>query len=158
MRPRIVSLADAPTDGVNEVQTLEITGDPEGGDFTISFDGQTTAAIAWNATAAVVQTRLQALSNVGSGGVTVAGGPMPALVTITFGGNLSGLAVAEITTTLTGLTGGSPVADINTTVAGVRGSFRGVFKGTVLYDTVNGDLKVNSGTTARPVWTDLTVT
>ena len=39
----------------DEVQTVTITGGPTGGTFTLTWGGQTTAAIAYNATAATVQ-------------------------------------------------------------------------------------------------------
>ena len=47
--------------GANEVQTISITGSPTGGTFTLSFAGQTTAPIAYNASAATVVAALQAL-------------------------------------------------------------------------------------------------
>jgi hypothetical protein len=99
-----------------EVQTATITGAPAGGTFTLTYAGQTTAAIAYNATAAAVQTALEGLSNVSPGDVTVtgsAGGPY----TITFGGRLAGDQPA-ITATAS-LTGGtSPGVTMATTAAG----------------------------------------
>jgi YD repeat-containing protein len=58
----------------DSVQQVQLTGGPTGGTFTLSFGGQTTAAIAYNATAATVQAALQALSTIGAGNVLVAGG------------------------------------------------------------------------------------
>lgn len=61
-----------------EIQTVTITGGPTGGTFTLTFAGQTTAAIAYNATAAAVQAALETLSNIDVGNVEVsgtAGGP-----------------------------------------------------------------------------------
>jgi hypothetical protein len=91
------------TAGTNEVQTAT-----EGGSgltsFTLTFDGQTTAAIAAAATAAAVQTALEALNNIDPGDVVVtgsAGGPY----TITFGGRYSATNVPQITATPTGGTG-----------------------------------------------------
>ena len=58
------------------VQQVALTG--SSGTFTLTFGGQTTAAIAYNATAATVQSALQSLSSIGSGNVLVsgpAGGP-----------------------------------------------------------------------------------
>lgn len=55
--------------GTNEVQTLTINA--TGGTFTGTFGGQTTTALAYNATAAVVQAALEALSSIGSGNVAV---------------------------------------------------------------------------------------
>jgi len=53
--------------------TLTKTGTPTAGNFTLSYAGQTTANIAWNATASAVQTALGLLTNIGStaGNVTV---------------------------------------------------------------------------------------
>ena len=63
-------------------QTLTVTGSPTGGTVTYSVtagnETTTSATVAYNATAAVLAAALQALSNVGAGGVTVtgsAGGP-----------------------------------------------------------------------------------
>lgn len=101
----------------NEVQTATVTGTPTGGTFTLTWSGQTTAAIAYNATAATVQTALAALSNIGAGNVTVsgsAGGPY----TVTFVGALASTDVAVIAAT-SSLTGGSsPGVTIATTTAG----------------------------------------
>ena len=75
----------------SEVQTVTITGGPTGGTFTLTFDGETTAAIAYNAAASAVQSALEALSNVNSGDVTCAGGALPGTpVTVTFGGRFVG--------------------------------------------------------------------
>lgn len=57
------------TIGNNEVQT--VTVDATGGTFTITYSGQETSTIAYNATAAAVQTAVEALSTVGSGNVSV---------------------------------------------------------------------------------------
>jgi hypothetical protein len=101
----------------NEVQTATITGAPTGGTFTLTYSGQTTAAIAYNATAATVQAALEALSNLAPGDVVVtgnAGGPY----TLTFGGTLLGDNVASLTATAS-LTGGtSPGVTMATTTAG----------------------------------------
>lgn len=65
--------------GKNEIQSLSIVGGPPTtGNFELTFDGQTTADIAFNATAAVVQTALEALATIKSGNVTCSGGPLPA--------------------------------------------------------------------------------
>ena len=101
----------------NEVQTLTVTGGPTGGTFTITFDGQTTTAIAYNATAATVQTALEGLSHVNPGDITVtgnAGGPW----TLTFGGQYLGENVATVTTTEAFTGGTSPDITIATTTAG----------------------------------------
>ena len=101
----------------NEVQTATITGAPTGGTFTLTYSGQTTAAIAYNATPATVQAALIALSNLAPGDVVVtgnAGGPY----TLTFGGTLLGDNVASLTATAS-LTGGTtPNVTMATTTAG----------------------------------------
>ena len=56
-----------------QVQTVKITGSPTGGTFTLTVGAQTTTAIAYNATAAVVQAALAALTTVGAGNVLVTG-------------------------------------------------------------------------------------
>lgn len=55
--------------GNNEIQSLII--DATGGTFTATFGGQTTAATAYNATAATMKTNLEALSTIGVGNVGV---------------------------------------------------------------------------------------
>jgi hypothetical protein len=102
----------------NEVQTLT-----EGGsgltNFTVTWNGQTTASLAAAATAAQVQSALEALSNIGAGNVVVsgnAGGPY----TVTFQGALAGTDVAAMTTTPTGGTGTVTVA--TPTAGGTEGT------------------------------------
>lgn len=105
--------------GTNEVQTVTITGTPTGGTFTLTFKAQTTAAIAYNATAAAVQSALEALSTIGAGNVTAAGGPLPGTaVNVTFVGNLGNTNVTQMTAT-SSLTGGtSPAVTVTTTTEG----------------------------------------
>lgn len=91
--------------GTNEVQTVTLNN-ATGGTFTLTFSGQTTAAIPYNATAAAVQSALEALSNIGVGDVVVAGsagGPY----TITFQGALGSTNVAQLTSSAASLTSGS---------------------------------------------------
>jgi hypothetical protein len=101
----------------DEKQSVTVTGAPTGGTYTLTYSGQTTAAIAYNATAAAVQTALAALSNIGAGNVLVTGangGPY----TVAFVGTLANTDVAQMTATAS-LTGGtSPGVTIATTTAG----------------------------------------
>lgn len=100
---------------VGEVQTLTISA--TGGTFTATFEGETTAATAYDATANTLQANLIALANLATGDVTVtgsAGGPY----TITFGGNYTNVDVPAITTSAASLTGGSQTATIAVTTAG----------------------------------------
>jgi hypothetical protein len=108
----------------NEAQTVTITGTPTGGTFTLTFDGQTTAGIAYNATAAAVQSALEALSNINPGDVAVTGGPGPGtpyVVTFVWGESAGrvGRDVPQMTTSGASLTGGtSPASAVSTTTAG----------------------------------------
>lgn len=103
-----------------EVQTVTVTGTPTGGTYTLTFNGQTTAAIPYNATAAQVRTALEALSTIGAGNVTTAGGPHPgSAISVTFAGALANTNVAQMTASGAGLTGGSsPAAAVATSTGG----------------------------------------
>lgn len=104
--------------GVDEVQTATITGTPTGGTFKLGYNGQVTAAIAYNATGATVQAALRALSRLGSG-VTVSGGAGgPYIITFT-GTKLGKKPQTLITLANNSLTGGtSPSVSIARTTAG----------------------------------------
>jgi hypothetical protein len=106
--------------GVNDVQTLSVGGAPAGGTFALSFGGQTTTAISFNATAAQVQGALQALSSIGTGNVVCAAGPLPGNVTITFGGALAAHAQAVIGVAANNLTGPGPQIAHTTTGVGIN--------------------------------------
>jgi hypothetical protein len=102
--------------GANEVQRATITGVPTGGTFTLTYAGQTTTAIAYNATFGAVQTALEALSNLAPGDVVVTGGPGPATP---FGGTLAGKDVAAMTATGTFTGGTTPAIAVTTITPGV---------------------------------------
>ncbi len=90
---------------VNEVQTVTVTGN--GGTFTITYSGQTTSDIAYDASSAAVQTALEALSNIAPGDVVVTGGPGDATGSVpyvlSFGGALADTDLAEVTTSVAAL-------------------------------------------------------
>lgn len=109
--------------GTNEVETISL-GAATAGSVAITFQGQTTGAIAWNASAAAVQTALESLSNVDVGDIIVTGGPFPAAVTLTFTGQYAGTDVTQVTVAPTGLTGGT--VTVNTTTPGAPGPTMGV--------------------------------
>lgn len=86
----------------NRVQVATINGTPTGGTFTITYGGNTTSALAYNAAAATVQTALRLLPGLSAATVSgSAGGPY----TITL--NVVGGASGPITVNQTGLTGGT---------------------------------------------------
>lgn len=109
-------------DGTSEIQTVTITGSPTGGTFTLTYAGQPTTAIAYNAAAAAVQSALAALSTIGSGNVAVsgsAGGPY----TVTFQGALAHTDVAAMIATGS-LTGGStPAVGVTTGTGGANAHY-----------------------------------
>lgn len=113
--------APVPLAGTDEVQQVAITGSPTGGTFTLTFSGQTTAPIAYNASASAVQSALEGLSNIAPGDVTCTGGPLPTTaVSVSFaGGAYDGTDVPQMTSSGTGLTGGtSPAVAVTTTTPG----------------------------------------
>ncbi len=56
-----------------EVQTLSFTNASTSGTFNLTYDGQTTDPISYDATTADIQAALETLSNVSAGDITVAG-------------------------------------------------------------------------------------
>jgi flagellar hook-associated protein 2 len=88
-----------PTGTINEVQTLSFTGGvPTSGTFKLTFQGQTTAALAYNASAADIQSALEALTGIGPGDVMVTGSELPSgTLTIEFAGNLAGTDIPRMT-------------------------------------------------------------
>lgn len=103
----------------DEEQTLSITGTPTGGTFTLTFRGYTTAAIAYNAASSAVVSALEALSTIGTGGVTATGGPLPGTpVVLTFANQLSGQALPLITVTGSFTGGTTPAGSVARTNAG----------------------------------------
>lgn len=107
----------------NEVQVVTITGTPNGGTFTLTFNGHTTGNIAYSASAANVQTALLAMTNLDTGDVVVTGGPGPGTPwTITFGGAYADEPVAQMTANGAGLTGGvAPAIAVTTSIEGTSG-------------------------------------
>lgn len=106
----------------SEVQTITITGTPTGGTFTLTFNGQTTAPIAYNATNTTVDTALEALSTVGAGNVVVTGGPGPGTpYVVTFSGTLAAQDVPAITATGSFTGGATPAIAVVTTTPGTPG-------------------------------------
>lgn len=84
-------------------QTVGV-GAATAGTFTLTYKGQTTAGIAYNATAAAVQSALTGLSTIGAGNATVSG-TAPNWI-VTFKGTLA-LDTTLLTGSGTGLTGGA---------------------------------------------------
>jgi flagellar hook-associated protein 2 len=86
------------TSAASEVQSLTKTSVATAGTFTLTYDGHTTAAIAYNASAAEIQAALEALSNVNSGDITVAGSRLDqaGATTFTFASSLGDVNMISI--------------------------------------------------------------
>lgn len=106
----------------NDVQTVTITGTPTGGTFRLLLNGELTAAIAYNAAAAAVQSAIEALPSVGSGNVACTGGALPGTAVVaTFQGALASRKI-PLMTAINSLTGGSsPAVAVAQTTAGTQG-------------------------------------
>jgi len=120
---------------VNDVQTMTLTGTPTGGTFTITVtpygNPLTTAALAYNATAAQIQAALVAI--LGTGNVTVTGTTGPGTAqTITFVGALKAMTIPPMTVSVAALTGGTPAYTMVHTTPGVSPNGYIVYAGTAL--------------------------
>jgi hypothetical protein len=91
----------------NGTQIVTETGNPTGGTFTITYGAQTTAAIAFDATAAAVQTELEALTNIVPGDVVVSGNPAGPYTIIFTPAYLSANVATNVTSSGASLTGGT---------------------------------------------------
>lgn len=60
-----------------EIQSIALPSDSYSGTFTLTYSGQTTSTLGYNATATQVKAALEALSNIDVGDITVTGGPLP---------------------------------------------------------------------------------
>ena len=96
----------------NENQTIGISG-ATGGTFTLTFDGQTTAPIAFPMVNTEIEAALEALSNIDD--VAVSGGGTR---TVNFRGVNAETDVAQMTGDGSGLVGTSPTLTLNTTQQG----------------------------------------
>lgn len=128
----------------DEVQLVTISGTPTGGTFTLTYNGRrlpgggtpdvvgTSATIAYNAAASVVQTALEGIAGIGAGNVGVtgsAGGPY----TVEFKGILGVQEMNLLTASAAGLTGGTPaIAVTRVTMGTFDANRRRLWPGTVL--------------------------
>ncbi|HAL44407.1 MAG TPA: hypothetical protein DCP47_00555 [Phycisphaerales bacterium] len=94
---------------VSEVQTVTLSAAPNAGDYTLTYNGFTTADIAHNATAAQIQDALVAAGCCTAGQITVSGA-MASGVTFTFANSLGDAGLVSMdSTALT--SGGSAVTN-----------------------------------------------
>ena len=105
--------------GINEQKTVNIDDASSGGNFTLTFGGDTTINIAYDATFGTVQTDLENLTSIGAGNVSVTGGPGPTTDwVVEFIGTLADTDVGAMTGDGTNLTGGTTTVTITDTVTG----------------------------------------
>lgn len=106
--------------GTSEVQTLTVTGTPTGGTIPVYFNGAVTT-VAFNASAATLQTALQAMTSIGASNVTCTGGPLPGTpIVCTFAAAKANSNQPALLAGSAGLTGGSsPTATFTTTTPGL---------------------------------------
>jgi hypothetical protein len=120
--------------GINDKQTVTITGTPTGGTFSLTFNGASSAGIARNAVASAVQSALEATATIGTGNVVCTGGPLPGTpVVCTFAGTLADTALPVMTADGSLLTGGStPTVTVAHTTTGrgdaPRGNYLAVWR------------------------------
>jgi hypothetical protein len=105
---------------LNEIQLVTITGSPTGGTFTLT-SGTPTSSLAYNASAAAVQTALAALAAIGSNNVRVTG-PDGGPYTVEYIGTKAGLDMAQLTATPSFTGGSTPGITITTLQAGATGT------------------------------------
>ena len=84
------------------MQTITVTGTGTAGTFTLTFNGQTTAALAFNVAASGMQSALNALSTIGGVGGSVTVTQAGTIYTVTFGGGLAGFNQPSLTAAGTG--------------------------------------------------------
>lgn len=140
--PRVIDEVAA----VNQVVTETLTA--TGGARTLTYDGQTTTSLNFNADAATITAALVALSNVASGDIVVSGtNPF----VYTYGGTFAGKPKPTITVNTGSLTGGTSIIGITTpgvaAVAGLKPATSAVLKAHMVREATkaamakNGDLK-----------------
>ena len=131
----------------NRASLVTITGTPTGGTFTLSYGGQTTSALAYNATPTAVQTALMALSSMNgeyvwiysdTGFTATNGGPWTISLTIT--------DPTVLTASGAGLTGGtSPSVTVSQTVPSGALFIDLPVEDFKLVGTINGDYGPTGG-------------
>lgn len=105
----------------NEIQTISFDVMPTGGYFTINFNGQQSGPIyASLDTASSIQVTMGALSNIGSGNITVTG-DWTSVFQFEFKGTLANTNVPQLLATNNILTASNEVISVTTSTLGVTG-------------------------------------
>lgn len=126
----------------NEVQTITITGSPTGGDFDLTFFGET-ITVPYNASPATIKTLMEATDAIEVGDVITGGGTLPGGVpTVQFTGYYAGENVATMTVDDSGLTGGSvPEATVAVTTPGAEDIYN---ISQIIAGAITGDVWIDS--------------
>ncbi len=106
--PRILGSVAPHTEPVSELQRITLGGSPTGGTFTLSFKGQTTAPLPFDATRGQVLAALEALPSIGKEAIHIVseaeGSPFTVEFATLAGGPLAGRDQPPITADASGLT------------------------------------------------------
>lgn len=158
---QVYKFAGVPANGTSEIDTLTIQASTTSGTFTITIaGGRTTGPITWSATNATlvanVDAALEAVPNIGTGGVTTAVGSMTAgigTITLTFTGKNARMDFPLLGIGTNSLVGGA-APTLTTTTPGVTATFREAQTGQLLVDSTTPDLYINDSVTLfSPTWT-----
>jgi len=151
----IYTIPGAPVAGTDEVQTIIKNSTVTAGTFRLSFQGFITAPISWTADTAIMETALNNLPSIASGGtglvgVVVTGGALPGTtMTITFSGsNVSKREQPLLVLHSNSLTGGGSMTIAEGT-PGVDRSHRNAPNGAIMVRTDTGAIHVKTS----GVWT-----
>jgi hypothetical protein len=146
----------SPSSGTNEVQTITFGSGQVSGNFYLRFNNSTTPVIAWSSTNATlvsnIDSALESLAKIGTGGVTTAVGTMTAgigTITVTFTGINAHADVVEMTVP-SKTTSGTIV--VTTTTPGVAADGRTAANGSLLVIGDTGAVYLNTGASPSPVW------
>jgi flagellar hook protein FlgE len=128
---------------ISEVQTAALSAAPASGTFTLTYGGQTTAAIDWDATAGEIKTALEDLSTVEVDDITVSGAIADG-VTFTFADTLGDTDPITITSSLKDAGAADITASIAETTKGVPAV--GALGGDATASLVDGKIRITDNT------------
>lgn len=157
---RIYASGTAPVAGTNCIQTLTFGATITGGTFKLKFDNYTTAAITWSSTNSTlvsnIDSAVEALATVGTGGVTTAAGTIVngagGTVTVTNTGNRAKQVVPAISVADNSMTGAAHTLTAAITTAGVEADCRICPIGSAVVAQDTGVWYANTGSPPTPTW------
>lgn len=128
---------------ISEVQTAALSAAPASGTFTLTYGGETTAAIDWDATAGDIKAALETLSTVEADDITVSGAIADG-VTFTFADTLGNTDLITITSSLKDAGAADITASIAQTTEGVPAV--GALGGNATASLVDGKIRITDNT------------